>query len=226
MIQTIKQWQVDERPREKMLSKGCESLTAAEIIAILIRSGDRSRNAVELAREVLSQAGNSLTSLSRMSADKLCLIPGIGMAKAVSLLAAAEMGRRIAAESLAKGDEIHSSHDIAAIMTPLLKGLPHEEFWVLYLKGGNKLIGRKKLSSGGTRSTVVDIKMIVRSAVERLASGIVLVHNHPSGNPHPGPEDIRQTAEIRKAASCLDISLVDHVIITDNKYFSFSDENY
>lgn len=225
MSKSIKQWREDERPREKMFSKGCESLTAAELIAILIRSGSRSDDAVSLAGKILEEAGGHLTDLSRMSIDKLCRIPGVGRAKALSILAAAELGRRTALEDNCEGKVIRSSSDIAEIMRPLLKGLQHEEFWVLYLNRAQRLTGKERMSSGGTGATVVDLKMIARSAVERLASGIVLVHNHPSGIPNPGTEDIRQTAGIRQALSCLDITLVDHVIIAGNRYFSFADEN-
>lgn len=225
MIQTIKQWRADERPREKMFSKGCESLTAAEIIAILIRSGNRNDNAVVLAGKILDMAGGSLTNLSRMTVESLCRIDGIGQAKALSVLAAAELGRRIAGEKIG-GDPIRNSLDIAQVMIPHLKGLQHEEFWVMYLNSGRRLIGKEKLSTGGTASTVADVKMIVRSAVEKMAAGIVLIHNHPSGDPHPGMEDIRRTSEIRQAAACLDISLIDHIIVGGDKYFSFSDENY
>lgn len=209
-----------------MFSKGCESLTAAEIIAILIRSGNRNDNAVVLAGKILDLAGGSLTNLSRMSVESLCRIDGIGQAKALSVLAAAELGRRIAGEKIGGGDQIRNSLDIAQVMIPHLKGLQHEEFWVMYLNSGRRLIGKEKLSTGGTASTVADVKMIVRSAVEKMAAGIVLIHNHPSGDPHPGMEDIRRTSEIRQAAACLDISLVDHIIIGGDKYFSFSDENY
>lgn len=209
-----------------MFSKGCESLTAAEIIAILIRSGNRNDNAVVLAGKILDLAGGSLTNLSRMSVESLCRIDGIGQAKALSVLAAAELGRRIAGEKIGGGDQIRNSMDIAQAMIPHLKGLQHEEFWVMYLNSGRRLICKEKLSTGGTASTVADVKMIVRSAVEKMAAGIVLIHNHPSGDPHPGMEDIRRTAEIRQAAACLDISLVDHIIIGGDKYFSFSDENY
>lgn len=225
MIQSIKQWREDERPREKMFSKGCESLTAAELIAILIRSGSRSDNAVSLAGKILEEAGGSLTALSRMSSARLCRIPGVGRVKALSILAAAELGRRTALEEKPEGASIDNPADIACIMRPILKGLQHEELWVLYLDRAGRLIGKDKLSSGGTGATVVDVKMVARSALERLASGVVLVHNHPSGIPNPGKEDIRQTALVKEALSCLDISLVDHVIIAGNRYFSFSDEN-
>ena len=223
--QSIKQWREDERPREKMFSKGCESLTAAEIIAILIRSGSRSDNAVSLAGKILEEAGGSLAGLSRMSTERLCRIPGVGKTKALSILAAAELGRRTALEDKGGGTAIRSSADIADMMRPLLKGLQHEEFWVLYLSRTNRLIGKERLSSGGTGATVVDVKMLVRRAAELLACGVVLIHNHPSGVPNPGREDIRQTAAIRQALSYLDISLVDHVIIAGNGYFSFADEN-
>lgn len=224
MKQNIKEWREEERPREKMLSKGCEALTAAELIAILIRSGSIDRNAVDTAGEALELAGGKLSNLSRMSFEQLRKIRGIGEAKALAIMAASELGRRMAAEPSDGMPVIRDSKSIADIMIPLLNGLQHEECWVLYLNRANRLTGKERLSQGGVSATVIDIKLIVRHAIDRLASGIVLVHNHPSGNCVPGKNDISETAALREAAALLDICLVDHLIIAGNKYYSFADE--
>ncbi len=224
MNKNIKEWREEDRPREKMLSKGCASLTAAELIAILIRSGSIEKSAVDTAREVLGLAGDRLGNLARMNPEQLQKVSGIGQAKALSIMAAAELGRRIAAEPAEPMPAIKDSKVIAAMMIPLLGGLQHEECWVLYLNRANRLTGKECISKGGISATVMDIKMIVRRAVDRLASGIILVHNHPSGNCLPGRNDIEETAALREAAAYFDISLVDHLIIAGNKYYSFSDE--
>lgn len=227
MTKNIKQWREEERPREKMLSKGCEALTTAELIAILIRSGSVSRTAVDTAGDILSMADNRLSNLSRLSVERLCGISGIGEVKALSVMAAAELGRRIACETPEAQPLITGPLSIAEIMIPLLNGLQHEECWVLYLNRANRLIGKEKMSLGGVSSTVMDIRTILRRAVDKVASGIILVHNHPSGNCMPGRTDIEQTAALRDAAALLDISLIDHVVVAGNSYYSFSDEkNY
>lgn len=227
MTKNIKQWREEERPREKMLSKGCSALTTAELIAILIRSGSISRTAVDTAGDILELAGNRLSNLSRLNVEQLCSIAGIGEAKALSVMAAAELGRRIAGEQPAAMPLISSPRDIAGIMVPLLKGLEHEECWVLYLNRANRLISKEKMSMGGVSSTVMDIRTILRRAVDKVASGIVLVHNHPSGNSTPGRTDIEQTAALREASALLDISLIDHIVVAGNSYYSFSDgKNY
>lgn len=223
MTKNIKQWREEERPREKMLSKGCEALTTAELIAILIRSGSVSRTAVDTAGDILSLADNRLSNLSRLNVEQLCGVPGIGEAKALALMAAAELGRRIAAEQPSAQPPITCARSIAEIMVPQLKGLQHEECWALYLNRANRLIGKEKMSMGGVSSTVMDIRTILRRAVDKAASGIVLVHNHPSGNCTPGRTDIEQTAALREAAALLDISLIDHIVVAGNAYYSFSD---
>lgn len=224
MTKNIKAWREEERPREKMLSNGCAALTAAELIAILIRSGSSGKTAVDTADEILDIAGNRLGDLSRISYDRLMKISGIGQAKALSIIAAAELGRRMISEPCESITVVKDSKTIADIMMPILKNLQHEECWVLYLNKANRLMGKERVSQGGISATVIDIKMIVRRAVDRLASGIILVHNHPSGNCMPGKNDISETAALREAAAFLDICLVDHIIIAGNKYYSFSDE--
>lgn len=225
MTHNIKQWQEEDRPREKMIARGCGSLTAAELIAILFRSGNSSEDAVSLARRALALADNSLIRFSRLTCEQLCSIPGIGMAKALSVMAAAELGRRTFAEGGNEGAGIRGSQQVMALMRPLLCGLDHEECWVLFLNNAGKLISKERISAGGINATVVDSRIIVRKAIEKTATAIILVHNHPSGNPRPGKADISQTEALYKAARSLDISLLDHVIVASDKYFSFSDEN-
>ena len=224
--QSIKTWNEEERPREKLMHQGAAALTNAELLAILIGSGTRSLTAVDLARELIAGCDGRLDALSRQGASRLMAVEGVGPAKATTILATFELARRLAAEIPQDELTIRTSETVARMMAPFLRDLPHEECWVLYLNRGSRLIGKEKVSSGGTGSTVIDIKIIVKKAVERLASGLILVHNHPSGNPRPGEQDRLQTDALRKAAAVFDIALVDHVIIGKKNYFSFSDENY
>ena len=225
MSYTIKQWQAEERPREKLLAQGCGSLTAAELIAVLIRSGSADRTAVDAARELLTLADNNLTTLSRMSCEQLQAVSGVGKAKALAVIAAAELGRRIASESGAVLPAVASSEQAASIVIPMLKGLQHEECWALFLSSNNRLIGKERLSSGNDCSTQIDTKKLARRALEKSAAGIILVHNHPSGNPQPGKSDIRATENVRKALAYVDINLIDHIVVAGNNYFSFFDKN-
>ena len=226
MAHNIRQWQEEDRPREKMIARGCGSLTAAELIAILFRSGNSSEDAVSLARRALALADNSLSRFSRLSFEQLSSIPGIGRAKALSVIAAAELGRRTFAEG-GDGNNVRISgpQQVMALMRPLLCGLDHEECWILFLNNAGKLISKECISAGGINATVVDTRIIVRKAIEKMATAIILVHNHPSGNPRPGQADIVQTGTLYRAARSLDITLMDHVIVAGDKYFSFSDEN-
>ncbi len=224
--QSIKTWNEEERPREKLMLQGAAALSDTELLAILLGSGTQKQTAVDLARNLLTAGDGRLDALARKSARQLTDTPGIGLAKATSILATFELARRLAAELPEDELTIRTSETVARMMAPHLRDLPHEECWVLYLNRGRKLIGKEKVSVGGMGSTIMDIKIIVKKAVDRLASGIILVHNHPSGNPQPGEQDRRQTEAIRQAAAVFDIDVVDHVIIGKKKYFSFSDENY
>jgi DNA repair protein RadC len=224
--QSIKTWNEEERPREKLMLQGAAALSDTELLAILLGSGTQKQTAVDLARNLLAAGEGRLDALARKSARQLTDTPGIGLAKATSILATFELARRLAAELPEDELTIRTSETVARMMAPHLRDLPHEECWVLYLNRGRKLIGKEKVSVGGMGSTIMDIKIIVKKAVDRLASGIILVHNHPSGNPQPGEQDRRQTEAIRQAAAVFDIDVVDHVIIGKKKYFSFSDENY
>ena len=223
---SIKTWNEEERPREKLMLQGAAALSDTELLAILLGSGTPRQTAVDLARDLLAASEGRLDALARQTARQLTGTPGIGLAKATSILATFELARRLAAEIPEDELTIRTSETVARMMAPHLRDLPHEECWVLYLNRGRKLIGKEKVSVGGMGSTIMDIKIIVKKAVDRLASGIILIHNHPSGNPHPGEQDRKQTEAIRQAAAVFDIELVDHVIIGKKKYFSFSDENY
>ena len=220
----IKEWKSEERPREKLLTNGPKSLSNSELLAILIRSGNRNESAVELAMNILKSADNSLQNLSRLSIEKLKSIKGIGTTKAVTIVAALELSMRMDSETLEDKPTISSSKSAAQILSPLLKNLNHEECWVLFLSRSNRLILKSRMSSGGISSTIIDIKMIIKKALDNLASAIIIAHNHPSGNPYPGEQDIIQTKRLKDAAALVEISLLDHIIIAGDRYYSFSDE--
>lgn len=221
----IKELGTDDRPREKMAWKGAGALSNAELAAVLIRTGCGSENAVDISRKLLKSAGDSLVCLSGMTAGQMCRTKGMGPGKAASIIAAFELGRRFAVESSSvEKVSITGPSMIYRNMLNHMKGLGHEECWVIYLNRANYIIGKERLSSGGLSATVIDVRMIIKNALEKLASGIILVHNHPSGNPQPGISDIKQTGILKKAAETFDISLVDHIIITDDGFYSFADE--
>lgn len=207
-----------------MFARGAEALTDAELLAILLRTGSGERSALDLGRDLLSLAENSLRRLSNLSADFLTGIGGIGSAKAATLLAAFEAGRRSLLPPRSEEVVITDARSVMEIMAPLMSHLDHEECWVLFLNRANRLISRERLSLGGTSSTTLDVKMIMRRAVEKLAGGIILLHNHPSGNARPSKRDIQETDNLKRAARLLEIALLDHIIVAGNRYFSFSEE--
>jgi len=219
----ISMWKEDERPREKMMLLGPASLSDTELLAVLLRSGNAGCSAVTLSRSLLAGAGNSLRVLMRFSPEKLMAVSGIGKAKAASVMAAGELAVRISAEPDTEKPYVRSSSAAAGILMPILKNLSHEECWVLYLGASGRLIGKEKISSGGVSSTVFDTKIIVKKSLEKLASSIILAHNHPSGNPVPGDADRRNTEALREAVQFFDIVLVDHIIVSGDRYYSFSD---
>jgi len=221
---SIKTWNEDERPREKLVLKGKETLTDAELLGILIGSGTPQISAVALCAEILEFANNDLSVLGKLSVTDLCKFKGIGPAKAITIVAALEIGRRRQSENVQKIKKIGSSRDVYNIFLALLADIPHEEFWVLFLNQANKIIGKEKISSGGVSSTIADKRMIVKSALERLATGIILVHNHPSGNLKPSQSDIDLTNKTKAAAKLLDILVLDHIIVSSSGYYSFADE--
>jgi DNA repair protein RadC len=220
---SIKSWAEDDRPREKLLNKGSAALSDAELIAILIGSGNRQMSAVELSQLILREAGNNLAELSKKSLHDLMHYNGIGEAKAISIVAALELGRRRKAEAKTTRPKITNSRNAYDELTHLVD-LNHEEFWVLLLNRANEVIDRLQVSSGGVSGTVADARLIFKPAIQRLASGIVLAHNHPSGNLKPSQNDVNLTRKLKTGGELLDISIVDHLIVTDAGYYSFADE--
>lgn len=223
---SIKQWAVEDRPREKYLTKGLQSLSDAELIAILIGSGSRDESAVELSKRILGSAGNNLHELGKLSIVELKKQKGIGEAKAITIIAALELGRRRKIADIIHKDKITTSKDAVLLFQALLTDLPHEEFWVLFLNRSNKIIDKQRISQGGLVGTVIDVKIVMKMAIEKLASSIILCHNHPSGNTQPSESDITITKKMKKAGEFLEISVVDHLIVTDDSFYSFADEGY
>ncbi len=221
---SIKEWSKDERPREKLMEKGAESLSDAELIAILVACGTKEESALDISRNILLKCENNLRELSRMNFEKLREIKGLGPSKTITLLSVFELFKRFMITPGKELARIHSSEYAAKVISPILRDLGHEECWVLYLNRANKLICKERLSVGGVSSTVVDVKIIIRNALEKLASSLILVHNHPSGNASPGENDKIQTKILKDAASLFDIALLDHLIIAGDGYFSFADD--
>ncbi|MGF1583772.1 MAG: DNA repair protein RadC [Bacteroidales bacterium] len=221
---SIKDWAEDDRPREKLLTTGSSSLSDAELIAILIGSGNRKETAVELARRILVTYDSSLNNLGKKSVMELMQFQGIGQAKAVCITAALELGRRRKEEASIEKPAVHSSKDAFTIMQPLVGDLTHEEFWILLLNRSNRLIDVLRTSQGGISGTVTDIRMILKNAILYTASSIVLCHNHPSGNLKPSSADMSITKKMVEAAKLMDIKVLDHIILADRNYFSFADE--
>ncbi len=220
----IKDWAIDDRPREKLLAKGVGSLSDAEIIAILIGSGNRNETAVELSKRILSSADNNLSQFSRLNINDLTKFNGIGEAKAISIVAAMELGKRRKISEILQKPKITDSRDVFEIFSNIIGDVPYEEFWVLFLNRSNKIIDKQKISQGGVHGTTADIKLILKNAIEKLASGIILCHNHPSGNLMPSKLDVEITNKVAKAAEYIDTQLLDHVIVSDKEYFSFADK--
>ena len=216
---------LDDRPREKMVEKGSAALSNADLLAIMIRTGTGRMNAVDVARALLAEAEGRLNSIADMSMERLCSVSGIGPSKAVTIAAAFELGRRCAMElSVPEKVAVTSPKIVFRMMLPLLRGLDHEECWAIYLNRANFVLGKERMSVGGLESTVMDVKAILRRALERKASGVILVHNHPSGNAMPGYADIKQTGALKKALQTCEIQLIDHVVIAEDSWYSFADE--
>jgi DNA repair protein RadC len=219
----ITDWAVEDRPREKLIQKGTNSLSDAELLGILISSGTKEKSAVDLGRELLVAANNNLNSLGKLTITDLKKIHGIGPARAVTIAAALELGRRRKLAETPEIPQIKCSKDVFNLLSPLLSDLPHEEFWILFLNRSNKVINRMKLSQGGISGTVTDVRMVMKKAIEYLASGIIVCHNHPSGNLNPSESDTRITQKIKEAGNIMDIQLLDHLIISEKDYYSFAD---
>ena len=222
----IKAWSEDDRPREKLLQKGASVLSDAELISILIGSGTKNESAVGLARRVMQKADNDLNILARLTPTELSnSIKGIGYAKAVTIIAAMELSRRRRKVTQSEQDVIKESSDVYNIFLPDLGDLSYEEFWILLLNHANKVVAKVKIASGGVHQTIVDVKLLFKYALDRLATGIILCHNHPSGNLFPSAADKLLTNKIVDGAKFLDIRILDHVIIGRDEYFSFADEH-
>jgi DNA repair protein RadC len=221
---TIKNWAVEDRPREKMLKHGFSVLSDAELIAILIGSGNITETAVELSRRILSSFENNLDRLGKSSVEKLMSFKGIGEAKAINILAALEIGRRRQVIDKSHLQKITSSEDVYSKFAVELADLPHEEFWVLYLDRANQIIDKVKISQGGVSATVIDIRIILKQAIDKLATSLILVHNHPSGSLKPSQSDLDITQKAIKASKLFDIAVVDHLIVAGKCYTSLADE--
>lgn len=220
----IKSWAVEDRPREKMISRGIASLTDGELLAILITSGNRKESAVELARRILASSGHNLHELGKLGRNELMRFEGIGEAKALTLLAALELGRRRSQSEVLVKEQITGSADVASYIRPVLGDLQHEEFWIIFLNRGNRVIGRERLSQGGITGTVIDVRLVLKLALERYAVALVFCHNHPSGNLVPSDADKKITRQLKEASALMEIPVLDHLIVTQSGYFSFADE--
>ena len=221
---TINQWAEEDRPREKMMLHGVSALSNAELLAILIGSGNTEDSAVELMRKVLADYHNNLSELGKASIDELCRFKGIGPAKAITILAASELGKRRKEEGVEERRAILSSKDVYECLYPVMCDLPTEECWVLLLNQANKVIDKVKISAGGLSATAVDVRCILREALLKRASAIALCHNHPSGSIRPSREDDLLTKQVAQASECMNIRFIDHVILTDGAFYSYADE--
>lgn len=221
---SIKNWNQDDRPREKLLGKGKEALSDAELVAILIASGSKNESAVDLSKRMLASVANNLNALGKLSIKQLMAFKGIGEAKAIAIVAAMELGRRRRGEEALEKHKITSSTSVFELMQPLIGELQHEEFWIIYLNNSNKVIQKNQLSKGGITGTLVDVRLVLKNALEVGATGLILVHNHPSGTLKPSDADKQITKKLKTASESLDIKVLDHLIITESTYFSFADE--
>lgn len=221
----IKEWAEEDRPREKMLLKGVASLSDAELLAILIGSGNSSETAVQLSQRILNTVDNNLNALAKLTIHELISgFKGIGEAKAITICAALELGKRRNLSDPILRQPILSSHDAYSLFHPLLCDLPHEELWIAMTNRASKVIGKARISQGGTSESTADLRIILKTAINALASGIILCHNHPSGNTKPSMHDDALTKRLHQAAELLEIKLIDHIVLTDGGYFSYADE--
>lgn len=225
MYTPINQWAEDDRPREKFLLKGKSALSDSELLAILIGSGSRNESAVQLCQRILASTNNNLNNLGKLSVQQLIQFKGIGEAKAISIAAALELGRRRRSEEAEELTKITSAKAVFDVMQPIIGELPHEEFWVLYLNNSNKVIYKAQISKGGITGTVVDKRLVFKIALEQHATSIILTHNHPSGKLDASEADKQITKKMKEAGLCLDILVLDHIIITEKSYFSFADQS-
>lgn len=222
---SIKNWSQDDQPREKLILKGKAALSDAELVAILIGSGSKKESAVELCKRILASVDNNLNDLGKLSIKQLMEFNGIGEAKAITITAALELGLRRRVGDVLDKKAINSSRTVFEVMQPIVGQLPHEEFWIVYLNNSNRILQKKQLSKGGITGTLVDVRLVLKNALEVGATGIILVHNHPSGTLVPSTADKQITQKLKNAAESIDIKVLDHLIITEKSYFSFADEN-
>ena len=221
---SIKNWSDDDKPREKLTQKGKSVLSDAELIAILIGSGSRNESAVELSKRILVSVNNNLNDLGKLSLNQLMQFKGIGEAKAVTIAAALEIGRRRRGENAQKITKITSSKNVFELLQPTMGELQHEEFWIVYLNNANKVLHTAQMSKGGITGTLVDVRLVMKQALELGAVALILAHNHPSGTLKPSSADKQITKKLSTAANALDVKVLDHLIITQKEYFSFADE--
>ena len=221
---TIPQWSEADRPREKMMQKGAEALSDAELLGILIGSGNTEESAVALMQRILAAAGNDLNTLGKWEVRDFARFKGMGPAKSITVMAALELGKRRKLQERRGRAVIRSSQDIYELFHPLLCDLPTEEFWVLLLNQAARVIDKVRISRGGIDQTTADVRAILREALLQRATQIVLVHNHPSGNVQPSAEDRRLTQQVQQAARVMNIRVLDHLVVTDGRYYSFNDE--
>ena len=220
----IKKWALEDRPREKMLKRGINSLNDSELLAILVGSGIKDQSAVELARKILQKAENNLNELGKLDIKALQKIKGVGEVRAITIIAALELGRRRKMSDILNKKRITTSNDVFELFHSILSDLPYEEFWILLLNRSNKIIEKVKISQGGITGTIIDVRLILKNAIERLATSIILCHNHPSGNLQPSDSDNLITRKIQEAGKYLDLPVIDHIIVCDGEYYSFADE--
>jgi DNA repair protein RadC len=220
----ISNWALDDKPRNKMIHKGPVALSNAELVAILIGSGTTSESAVGLSKRMLAEVNNDLNELATLDLAALQAFKGVGAAKAVCILAAIELGRRRVQSTAMERAIINSSASAAALLKPVLSDLSHEEFWVIYLNNSNRFLGLKQISKGGLTGTIADPRKIFKLALELKSTGLILSHNHPSGNLEPSQADKNLTKQMQKAGNALQISILDHLILSSKGYYSFSDE--
>ena len=222
---SIKNWSQGDQPREKLRDKGKTVLSDAELVAILIGSGNKNESAVDLCKRILASVDNNLSELGKLSIKQLMKFKGIGEAKAITIAAALELGRRRRGEEALNKKKITSSKSVFEVMQPILGDLPHEEFWIIYLNNSNKVLLKQQQSKGGITGTLVDVRLVLKQALEVGATSLILAHNHPSGTLVPSESDKQLTQKLKQAANSLDIKVLDHLIVTEKAYFSFADDN-
>lgn len=224
-LQSIKYWSKDDRPREKLADKGKRALSDAELLAILIRLGNKEESAVSLSKRILASVDGNLNELAKLSEAQLKKFKGVGLVKAITIIAGLELGKRRQIETKVQVEKITSSKMVFDIMQPIIGELPHEEFWIIYLNNSNKVLKKLRLSKGGITGTLVDIRLVLKTALEVGAVAIILAHNHPSGTLKASAADKAITRKLKLGAENIDIKVLDHLIITEKEYFSFADEN-